>query len=114
MWFAVEPAEEARQEKKPFAGAIRAQAPKPQAILLFRAESHLLAYHLGAPIHTLVEWGDLKDALAAPGPHAVVMPPQYAAEAERVTGRTLVPVADLADFTRVKPPRPLVCLRTAE
>jgi 4-amino-4-deoxy-L-arabinose transferase-like glycosyltransferase len=114
MWFVVEPAEAARQEKKPFADAIRAHAPKPQPVLLFRAESHLLAYHLGSPIHTLVEWGDLKDALAAPGPHAVVMPPEFAAEAERVTGRRLVPVAALADYTRVKPPRPLVCLRTAE
>lgn len=113
MWFAVEPAEAARQEKRPFAAAVRARAPAPEVVLLFRAESHVLAYHLGAPLHTLVEWGELKEALAN-GPRVVVMPPEYAAEAERITGRTLVPVASLADLTSVRPPRPLVCLRTAE
>jgi 4-amino-4-deoxy-L-arabinose transferase-like glycosyltransferase len=114
MWFAVEPAEAARQEKRPFAEAVRSAAPAPRTILLFRAESHLLAYHLGPPLHTLVEWGELKAALAAPGPHAVVMPPEYAADAERITGRRLVPVATLAEFTTVAPHRPLVCLRTAD
>ncbi len=113
MWFAVEPVEAAKQEKRPFAAAIRAHAPA-QTVLLFRAESHLLAYHLGPPVHTLVEWGELRDALSAPGPHAVVMPPEYVADAARITGRKLVPVATLADFTRVAPPRPLVCLRTAD
>jgi 4-amino-4-deoxy-L-arabinose transferase-like glycosyltransferase len=114
MWFAVEPAEAARQEKRPFAAAIRARAPAPQTILLFRAESHLLAYHLGPPLHTLVEWGELKERLSAPGPHAVVMPPEYAADAARITGRKLAPVASLAEFLPVRPHRPLVCLRTAE
>lgn len=114
MWFAVEPAEAARQEKKPFADAIRTHAPAPRTVLMFRTESHLLAYHLGPPLHTLVEWGELRDALGAPGPHAVVMPPEFVADAERVTGRKLVPVANLADHTTVRPPRPLVCLRTAE
>ena len=82
--------------------------------MLFRTESHLLAYHLGPPLHTLVEWGELKDALSAAGPHTVVMPPEYIEGAERITGRKLVPVAVLADHTTVKPPRPLVCLRTAD
>ncbi|MBM3980417.1 MAG: phospholipid carrier-dependent glycosyltransferase [Planctomycetes bacterium] len=114
MWFVVEPAEAARQEKKPFAEAIRAHAPAPQTVVLFRTESHLLAYHLGPPLRTLVEWGDLRDALAPAGPHTVVMPPEFVAEAARLTGRKLVPVADLADFVPVRPPRPLVCLRTEE
>jgi 4-amino-4-deoxy-L-arabinose transferase-like glycosyltransferase len=114
MWAVVEPAEAARQEKRPFAAAVRAHAPAPQTVLLFRAESHLLAYHLGPPLHTLVEWGELKERLSAPGPHAVVMPPEYAADAERITGRRLVPVATLAEFLAVKPHRPLVCLRTAD
>jgi 4-amino-4-deoxy-L-arabinose transferase-like glycosyltransferase len=113
MWVVIEPAEEAKQEKLPFATAIRGHAPVPQTVLLFRTESHLLAYHLGRPLHTLVEWGELRDALAAPGPHVVVMPPEYVADAERITGRKLVPVARLADHTRVAPHRPLVCVRTA-
>jgi 4-amino-4-deoxy-L-arabinose transferase-like glycosyltransferase len=114
MWFAVEPKEAARQEKRPFAAAIRAHAPKPQPVLLFRVESHLLAYHLGSPLHTLVEWGELRDALSPAGSHTVVMPPEYAADAERVSRRKLVLVADLRDFTTATPPRPLVCLRTAD
>jgi hypothetical protein len=110
----VEPAEAARVEKRPFGAACRGQAPAPHTILLLRAGSHLLAYHLGPPLHTLVEWGELKERLSAPGPHTVVMPPEYAADAGRVTGRRLVPVASLADFLPVRPHRPLVCLRTAE
>ena len=55
----------------------------------------------------------MRDTLTA-GPHVVVMPPEYVTDAERITGRKLVPVATLADFTRVAPPRPLVCLRTAD
>jgi 4-amino-4-deoxy-L-arabinose transferase-like glycosyltransferase len=113
MWFVVEPAEAAKQEKQPFASAIRSAAPKPQTVLLFRTESHLLAYHLGPPLHTLVEWGELRATLAAPGPHVVVMPPEYVEDAARITGRKFVPVATLADLTTVRPPRPLVCLRTA-
>jgi hypothetical protein len=114
MWLVVEPAEEAKQQKFPFAAAIRKHAPAPQTILIFRTESHLLAYHLGAPIHTLVEWGELKDTLSEPGPHTVVMPPEYVTDAELITGRKLVPVAVLRDFVTVNPPRPLVCLRTAD
>jgi 4-amino-4-deoxy-L-arabinose transferase-like glycosyltransferase len=114
MWFSVEPAEAAKQEMRPFAEVIRAHAPKPQTILLFRTEAHLLAYHLGSPLHTLVEWGELKETLATPGPHVVVMPPEYAEEAVQITGRKFVPVAVLADLTTVKPHRPLVCLRTPD
>lgn len=112
MWFAVEPKEAARQEKRPFAGAIRARAPAPQNVILFRTESHLLAYHLGPPLTTLVEWGDLRAALSAPGPHTVVLPPEYVADAERYTNRKFVPVADLAGTLGVRPHRPLVCLST--
>jgi 4-amino-4-deoxy-L-arabinose transferase-like glycosyltransferase len=114
MWLVVEPAEAAKQEKRPFATAIRTAAPVPAPVLLFRTESHLLAYHLGPPLNTLVEWGELKAALAVPGPHVIVMPPEMVAEAARLTQRTLAPVADLVDFTSVHPHRPLVCVRTAD
>jgi hypothetical protein len=114
MWFGVEPAQAAKHEQQPFADAIRTRAPKPQTILLFKTEAHLLAYHLGTPLHTLVDWGELKDLLAAPGPHVVVMPPEYVDIAARFTGRKLVPVAALAEYTAVQPHRPLVCLRTAD
>ncbi|MCS6865764.1 MAG: glycosyltransferase family 39 protein [Gemmataceae bacterium] len=113
LWWVVEPQQAARHAKKPFAAAIRAHAPQPQPILLFRTESHLLTFHLGMPVHTLVEWGALKEWFSAPGEHTVVMPPEYAAAAEQITGRKLVPVVSLAECLAVPPSRPLVCWRTA-
>ena len=91
---------------------IRSHAPAPALILLFRTESHLLAFHLGRPVHTLVEWGELNDLLAEPGPHFVVTPPEYAAEAAQVLPHhKLDVVARLDEHTRAAPPRPLVFLR---
>jgi 4-amino-4-deoxy-L-arabinose transferase-like glycosyltransferase len=115
MTYHVEPAHQAREEKRAFANVIRSHAPVPHTVLLFRAESHLLAFHLGRPLHTLVEWGELNDRLSGPGPHFVVMPPEYVYPAERiVTARRLVVVAHLADHTPGKPARPLVFLRTTD
>ena len=115
MVLAVEPRREAREERSSFAAAVRAHAPAPHTILQFRMESHLLSYHLGGPLHTLVEWGDLDERLAAPGPHFVVMPPEYVfATGEIVKSRKLVEVARLEDYTRGEPSRPLVFLRTAD
>jgi 4-amino-4-deoxy-L-arabinose transferase-like glycosyltransferase len=115
MTFAVEPAEQAKEEKRRFAAVIRTYAPAPQTILQFRMESHLLSYHLGRPLHTLVEWGELDELLAAPGPHFVVMPPEYVyAAGEIVKSRKLVVVARLENYTADKPSRPLVFLRTAD
>jgi 4-amino-4-deoxy-L-arabinose transferase-like glycosyltransferase len=115
MTTVVEPAEEAHEGKRRFAAAIRAYAPPPHTILQFRMESHLLSYHLGRPVHTLVEWGELDDRLAAPGTHFVVMPPEYVFVAGRVVkSRRLVEVTRLDDHTAAKPRRPLVFLRTAD
>ena len=115
MTTVVEPAEQSKEEKRRFAEVIRSHAPAPQAILQFRMESHLLSYHLGRPLHTLVEWGELAELLAAPGPHFVVMPPEYVHVAgEIVTSRKLVVVTRLDDHAAGKPPRPLVFLRTAD
>jgi hypothetical protein len=57
----------------------------------------------------------LNDRLSGPGPHFVVMPPEYVYPAERiVTARTLVVVAHLSDHAPGKPARPLVFLRTTD
>jgi 4-amino-4-deoxy-L-arabinose transferase-like glycosyltransferase len=115
MIYRVEPAQQAREEKRAFAELIRANAPPPQTVLLFRVESHLLAFHLGRPLHTLVEWGELRERLAEPGPHVVVMPPEYVYPAGQiVTGRRLGMVARLGDVTPAAPARPLVILRTTD
>jgi 4-amino-4-deoxy-L-arabinose transferase-like glycosyltransferase len=115
MTFVVEPREEARQEKRGFAAVVRVHAPPPARVLLFRAESHLLAFHLGPPLRTLVEWGELNDLLAEPGPHVVVIPPEYVYPAGKIiTARRLEVVARLGDYTAAPPPRPLVLLRTVD
>ncbi|MFO0797021.1 MAG: glycosyltransferase family 39 protein [Gemmataceae bacterium] len=111
----VEPAEEAREGRRAFAAFIRAAAPQPEPVLMFRAESHLLAFHLGRPLDTKVEWHDLAAWLREPGPRFVVMPPEYVyPAAEIVKVRRLVEVGRLEQFTGAKPPRPLVFLRTAD
>lgn len=115
MTFVVEPAEQRKEEKRAFAAVIRERAPQPHTILLFRAESHLLAYRLGRPLHTLIDWKELNDRLAEPGPHFVVMPPEYVYPAHQIViSRSLVVVARLADVTPARPPRPLVFLKTAD
>jgi 4-amino-4-deoxy-L-arabinose transferase-like glycosyltransferase len=115
MTVVMEPAEQAKEEKRRFAEVIRSHAPRPQMILQFRMESHLLSYHLGRPVYTFVEWGELNELLAAPGPHFVVMPSEYVYPAGQIiTSRKLVVIARVEDYTYGKPLRPLVFLRTSD
>jgi len=115
MMLIVEPREQKKEEKRRFAAMIRTYAPAPQTILQYRMESHLLTYHLGMPVYTFVEWAELNEILAQPGPHFVVMPPEYVFPAgEIVKSRKLVPIARIEEFTHGKPLRPLVFLRTAD
>ena len=112
MTYHVEPLEQQPHEKRAFADVIRSHALPPNQVLLFRAESHLLAFHLGRPLHTLVEWGELNELLAQPGPHFVVMPPEYLIESGDVLPHhPLEVVARLDEYTPAKPPRPLVFVR---
>ena len=111
MSFVVEPAEQAKEEKRAFAVMIREHSS--DEVLLFRTEPHLLAWHLGRPVCTRVEWHDLRAFCDPPGTHYVVMPPEYVDFAKHiVTMRKLVEVARLEAYTADKPPRPLVLLRT--
>jgi 4-amino-4-deoxy-L-arabinose transferase-like glycosyltransferase len=115
MMFIVEPREQRKEEKRRFAAMIRSHAPAPTTILQYRMESHLLTYHLGMPVYTFVEWAELNEILAKPGPHFVVMPPEYVYPAnEIVKSRKLVEIARIEQFTHGKPFRPLVFLRTAD
>ena len=73
----VEPRWYACIESTSFAARVRQQAPSPQPVILFRMEDHLLSFHLGRPLETLVEWNDLKQRLTRSGTHYVVMPKEY-------------------------------------
>ncbi len=72
--------EEPRRESKSFAAEIRQVAPAPNPILLFRVESHPLAFHLGRPINTLLEWENLDIWASQDAPVYVVMTPETAAQ----------------------------------
>ena len=61
-----------------FAAEIRRRAPAPQLILFFRTEAHALAFHVGRPIDTLLEWENLEVWATRPELYYVVMPASYA------------------------------------
>jgi hypothetical protein len=61
-----------------FAAEIRRRAPVPQLILFFRTEAHALAFHVGRPIDTLLEWENLEVWATRPEIYYVVMPASYA------------------------------------
>ncbi len=116
-WFHhhVEPKQQAVREQKSFADHIRSRAPAPGEVLLFRVESHLLAYHLGRPIHTLVEWGELNQRLAEPGTHRFVTRAEFVPEClENVRTRRIEVDCRSEDFTAAHPLRPLVLMRTID
>jgi 4-amino-4-deoxy-L-arabinose transferase-like glycosyltransferase len=70
--------QDALHETRQFAEQIRQVSPAPQLILFFRAESHALAFHVGRPIDTLLEWENLDYWVGRPEIYHVVMPAEYA------------------------------------
>jgi 4-amino-4-deoxy-L-arabinose transferase-like glycosyltransferase len=103
--------DEAAHEQRPFAMAIRENCPKPEPILLFQVESHLLAYHLGRPVHTLVEWADLRDRLNATGPHFIVIRSDSLDEFRLQVPVPMDIVVSSVGTNRAHPQRPLTLLR---
>ena len=106
------PAHEAEREQRTFAAAIRERVPLPHFVLFFRAESHLLAYHLGYPIYTFLEWENLDVWAGRPGEHWIVMPPDCAAEWQQHVSRgKLEEVLRNTDFSNGLHEQPLVLMR---
>lgn len=97
--------EEAARAQAPFARTIREAVPAPEAIIQFRVESHLLAYHLGRPVHTLVEWADLDARVRPAGRHFVVTRAEFLAEVRQHIAGPVEVVAGTETH------RPLVLLR---
>jgi 4-amino-4-deoxy-L-arabinose transferase-like glycosyltransferase len=73
------PEKEPALSYRPFAEQIRRRAPAPHFIIFFRAEAHDLAFHVGRPLDSILEWENLEWWAARPDPVYVVMPPNYAA-----------------------------------
>lgn len=102
-WIAVDvvlPRWEPSLDQRPFAREIRRHAGSTY-ILFFRAECHALAFHLGYPLNTFLEWENLDIWAGRPGTHYIVMPADCAAEwRQHVTSGRLVELVrntDLAD-----------------
>jgi hypothetical protein len=109
----VVPRMDADREQRTAAAAIRAVAPRPELVLLFRVEDHLLAYHLGRPLNTFLEWENLDDWAGRAGRHHILMPAACAAAwPQYITSGELVEVLRFADRTDRRRPRDLVLMRT--
>jgi hypothetical protein len=66
--------------ERQFAAEVRRRAPAPQLILFFRTEAHALAFHVGRPIDTILEWENLQAWVARPEIYHIVMPSEYAVQ----------------------------------
>jgi 4-amino-4-deoxy-L-arabinose transferase-like glycosyltransferase len=82
-WVAVDyvlPRYEPVLGQRAFATEVRRVVPSPQLVLWFRAENHALAFRLGEPLNTFLEWENLDIWAGRPGTHYILMPPECAAE----------------------------------
>ncbi|HZU35902.1 MAG TPA: hypothetical protein VFA18_08340, partial [Gemmataceae bacterium] len=116
-WYYVDrylPRHEAEQEDKTFAAAIRRLAPPPNnVVIFFRTEEHALAFHVGRPIDTILEWENLDWWVARPVPTYVVMPPEIARNWPRyVTTGRLVEVLRNTELAHGPHKHPLILYRT--
>jgi 4-amino-4-deoxy-L-arabinose transferase-like glycosyltransferase len=68
------PASEPEREFRTFAQLIRKIAPAPQPIIFFRTESHALAFHVGRPVDSILEWENVDTWAGRAGTYYVVMP----------------------------------------
>ncbi|MBI2807152.1 MAG: glycosyltransferase family 39 protein [Planctomycetes bacterium] len=90
---------------------IRGRTEKP--VIFFRAESHVLAYHLGQPVTTVLEWENLEIWANRPFPVYIVMPENCAWEwQERLPTTALREVLRTSAYPGHARDRPLVVLRS--
>jgi 4-amino-4-deoxy-L-arabinose transferase-like glycosyltransferase len=107
------PRNESFHEQQTFAREIRRQVPSPQTVLFFRVEAHALAFHLGRPLNTFLEWENLDVWAGRPGVHYMVMSPESAAEwPEHVHAGMLEEVCRNTDWSGGRHEKPLVLMRT--
>jgi 4-amino-4-deoxy-L-arabinose transferase-like glycosyltransferase len=89
---------------------IRRQTRGP--IIFFRAEAHLLAYHLGQPVATVLEWENLEVWAHKPFPVYVVMPETCAREwPQHLPAGVFDEVLQTKAYVHGPRDRPLVVLR---
>jgi 4-amino-4-deoxy-L-arabinose transferase-like glycosyltransferase len=117
-WFVtvewVMPRYEPAWDQREFAAAIRREVPASQGVLFFRAENHALAFHLGTPLNTFLEWENLDVWAGRPGHHYILMRPECAEEwPQHVHSGRLEKVLASTDLAEDTPEHPrLVLMRT--
>ncbi|MFL5331405.1 MAG: ArnT family glycosyltransferase [Gemmataceae bacterium] len=67
-------------EKRTLADKIRHHRQPEAAVIFFRIEDHLLAYHLGKPLQTIQEWENLDIWVSQLENGCIIMPAELAAE----------------------------------
>jgi len=106
-WFAADP-------DKPYqamAAEIRRQTDRP--VIFFRAESHVLHFHVGHPLDTILEWENLAIWAKEPFPVYFVMPEDCARDWPKyLPSNTLEVVLRTSDYPSLGRDRPLVVLRS--
>ncbi len=109
--FWVVPRQEADWPYYQLARDIRAHTDKP--VIFFRAETHVLAFHVGRPLDTILEWENLDVWASQPFPVYFVMPPDCAHDWPRHLAKgKLEEVFRTSDHAWGKQERPLVVLRS--
>jgi hypothetical protein len=107
------PGQEPAREDGRFAAVIRRLAPAPELVIFFRVEAHALAFHVGRPLATVLEWENLDIWASRPGSHYIVMPPDCARDwPNYVTSGRLIEVARNTDLAGGRHEHPLVLVRT--
>ena len=106
-------AAEPEREFRTFATEIRRIAPAPQPIIFFRTESHALAFHVGRPVDSILEWENVNTWASRAGSFYVVMPAEMVAEwPAHVHSGKLIEIARNVPATGRPHEQPLVLLKT--
>jgi 4-amino-4-deoxy-L-arabinose transferase-like glycosyltransferase len=107
------PKGEKEREDRTFAAAIRRYAPPPDPVIFFRVEEHALAFHVGRPLDTLLEWENLDFWVGQPRPFYVVMDAKCAQEwPDHLQSGLLQPVIGNVELAGGKHEHPLLLFRT--
>jgi 4-amino-4-deoxy-L-arabinose transferase-like glycosyltransferase len=110
-WHIVAFAKQTVEPESRLAAEIRRRTDQP--VLLFRTEAHDLAFHIGPPLVTLLEWENLDVWAARPTPYYVIMPLDEArCWPTHLRAGQLVEVLRATELTSAHGSRPLVVLRT--
>lgn len=104
------PGLESGRPDRRFAEEVRRRTSGP--VLFFRAEAHAVAFHVGRPMQTVLEWENLDVWAGKPRAVHVIMPAECVARwPHRLRSGRLVELVRTTDLTGRPHERPLVLLR---